>query len=105
MSIDADRVKLAVYGRIDYDLPEEIWLLIDDAFGYYWNEVTGFGHEIDETELVNYIDAYLKERHVLFQRDRLVQIVNIIFDYIEMTGGFLDDDDILFIPKPRNDVD
>ena len=105
MSIDTDKVKLAVYGRIDYDLPEDIWSLIDDAFGEYWNEVVGFGNEIDETEVVNYIGTCLKKRHVLFQRSRLVQIVNIMFDYIEMTGGFLSDDDVLFIPKHRDDAE
>lgn len=48
-TIDSERVKCAVYNRIDFDLPEEVWKEIDEAFGVCWNEVIGFGNEVDRT--------------------------------------------------------
>lgn len=58
-TIDSERVKCAVYNRIDYDLPEEVWKEIDEAFGVCWNEVIGFGNEVDRTEVINYVaDSY-----------------------------------------------
>ena len=53
-TIDSERVKCAVYNRIDYDLPEEVWKEIDEAFGVCWNEVIGFGNEVDRTEAEGY---------------------------------------------------
>lgn len=97
-SIDCNKVRSAVYGRIDFKLPENIWQEINDAFGYYWNEIVGFGHDITEEGIVDYIAASLKDRHILFPRSRIVHIIHIILDYIEMTGGFLDETKP-FIPK------
>ena len=38
MVIDPQRVKRAVYNRIDFELPEETWKEINDAFCTCWNE-------------------------------------------------------------------
>ena len=46
-SINADRVKVAVYNRIKFELPIIIWEAIDTAFSNYWNDVIGFGNYVN----------------------------------------------------------
>ena len=53
-SINADRVKVAVYNRIKFELPIIIWEAIDTAFSNYWNDVIGFGNYVNFEETVNY---------------------------------------------------
>lgn len=101
--IDRNRVKIAVYNRIKFDLPIAIWEVIDTAFGDYWNNVIGFGNYIDVEETVNYIDNQLKKKKIMFSYGKLEHIVNIIYDYIEMTGGFLDEDTLAIPRAPLTD--
>ena len=61
MVIDPQRVKRAVYNRIDFELPEETWKEINDAFCTCWNEVIGFGNEVDSIEVKNYIADWLRK--------------------------------------------
>lgn len=39
----------------------------------------------------------------MFSYDKLEDIVNIIYDYIEMTGGFLDEDTLAIPRAPLTD--
>lgn len=64
-SINADRVKVAVYNRIKFELPIIIWEAIDTAFSNYWNDVIGFGNYVNFEETVNYIDHQLKKKRRL----------------------------------------
>lgn len=89
--ISPEQVKKAVYNRIDFKLPEEIWEEIDEAFGVCWNKVIGFGNEVDPEFVVDFIAAHLKKKHILLGFEKVKDIVSIILDYIEMTRGFLDD--------------
>lgn len=66
-SINADRVKVAVYNRIKFELPIIIWEVIDTAFSNYWNDVIGFGNYVNFEETVNYIDHQLKKRRLCFR--------------------------------------
>ncbi len=101
-SIDPDRVKKAVYNRIDFELPDHIWEEIDEAFRQYWNNVIGTFGEIDTYGTVSYIATYLKRHHILFRFENIITIVDIIWDYLEMTGGFLSED-TLFIPPIKTE--
>ena len=101
--IDRDRVKVAVYNRIKFELTTAIWEAIDTAFGDYWNDVIGFGNYVGFEETVNYIDNQLKKKKIMFSYDKLEDIVNIIYDYIEMTGGFLDEDTLAIPCAPLTD--
>ena len=101
--IDRDRVKVAVYNRIKFELPTAIWEAIDTAFGDYRNDVIGFGNYVGFEETVNYIDNQLKKKKIMFSYDKLEDIVNIIYDYIEMTGGFLDEDTLAIPRAPLTD--
>lgn len=100
--INPETVKKAVYNRIDFELPEHIWEEIDEAFGQYWNNVIGKFGEIDTYGTVNFIADYLKKQHILFQFEKLIFIIDIIWDYLEMTGGFLSDDAV-FIPPAKTE--
>ncbi len=102
-SINADRVKVAVYNRIEFELPIIIWEAIDTAFSNYWNDVIGFGNYVNFEETVNYIDHQLKKKKIMFSYGKLEHIVNIIYDYIEMTGGFLDEDTFSIPRAPLTD--
>lgn len=97
-TIDAERVKRAVYNRIDFELPKEVWTEIDGAFRVCWNEIIGFGNEVDRTEVINYVVDWLRKRKVMILESRLTRILDIMFDYIKMVGGFLDESQP-FLPK------
>lgn len=100
--IDPDKVKKAVYNRIDFELSEDIWEEIDEAFRQYWNNVIGKFGEIGPYGTVNFIADYLKKRHILFQFEKIITIVDIIWDFLEMTGGFLSEENPFIPPaKPR----
>ena len=90
-SIDPSKIKQAVYNRIDFPLPESTWNAIDEAFGDYWNNVLGMGGDIYFDQFFDFISDRLKEKHILLLPDNLGQVLTIMFDFIEMIGGFLDD--------------
>lgn len=85
-TIDAERVKRAVYNRIDFELPKEVWTEIDGAFRVCWNEIIGFGNEVDRTEVINYVVDWLRKRKVMILESRLTRILDIMFDYIKMVA-------------------
>lgn len=98
MAIESDKVKRAVYNRIDFELPDEVWGEISKAFGICWNEVIGFGNDVYEDEVINYIATWLQKKKVLLLKSQLTRILDIMFDYISMIGGFWDESKP-FLPK------
>ena len=91
--IKSSKVKVAVYSRIDFDLPEDLWDKIDDLFAECWNDVIGLRGAIYENQIEQYIYNGLKKEKIIFPYDKVSKIVGIIFDYIKMTGGFLKEDE------------
>ena len=66
-----------VLSKIDYELPDEIWDEINEGFAYYWDEEVGIGND---------------SAGILFPYDKLGEIMEILFDFIEqIPGAFLDD--------------
>lgn len=55
-----------VLNDIDFELPEHIWVAIDDAFGYYWNVEVGYGGWPDFNSAVNSISNWLHQEHIIF---------------------------------------
>ncbi len=96
--IDSERVKHAVNNRIDFELPEEVWEEISEAFGVCWNEVIGFGNEVDRMEVINYVSDWLRKRKIVILESRLTRILDIMFECIRMIGGFWDESQP-FLPK------
>ena len=89
--ISAGRVKEAVYNRIDFHLPEKYWNVISDAFADVWNDEIGLGNWVHEEQIERYIAKAVKKKGLLIEYGRIETIVKIITDYIEMTGGYLDE--------------
>ena len=88
--INADRIKEAVYNRIDFKLPEKHWNMISDAFADVWNNEIGLGNWVHEQQIERHIAGELKKKGILIEYNRIETIVKIMSDYIEMTGGYLD---------------
>ena len=87
-----------VLNGIDFELPEHIWDAIDDAFGNYWNVEVGYGGWPDLNSAVSSIKNRLQKEHIIFPIDKIVTIVNIMFDWIEQVPGATLDDDVVVIP-------
>lgn len=88
-----DVMHQVVLNGIDFELPDHIWQVIDDAFAHYWNYDVGYGGWIDLDYAVDAIHHKLNEEYILLSIDKVVQIVEIMFDWIEMIPGVLLDDD------------
>ena len=85
-----------VLNGIDFELPESIWDAIDDAFGNYWNIEVGYGGWPDLNSAVSSISNWLQNKHIIFSIDKIVTIVNIMFDWIEqIPGATLDDSEVV----------
>ena len=85
-----------VLNGIDFELPEHIWDAIDDAFGNYWNIEVGYGGWPDLNSAVSSISKWLQKEHIIFSIDKIVTIVNVMFDWIEkIPGAILDDNDVV----------
>lgn len=90
-NINRDNVKSAVFNRINFPLTDKIWNEIDKAFGRCWNKKIGLGGDIYEDFIVQYVYEALVKKKILFEYSRIDKIVEIILDYIKMTGGFMDE--------------
>ena len=85
-----------VLNGIDFELPEHIWDAIDDAFGNYWNIEVGYGGWPDLNSAVSSISNWLQKKNIIFSIDKIVTIVNVMFNWIEkIPGAILDDNDVV----------
>lgn len=94
-----DVMHKVVLNGINFELPEYIWDAIDDAFGNYWNVEVGYGGWPDLNSAVRSISNWLKKEHIVFPVDKIADIVNIMFDWIEQIPGATLDDDEVVIPS------
>ena len=94
-----------VLNGIDFELPEHIWDAIDDAFGNYWNVEVGYGGWPDLNSAVCSISKWLQNEQIIFPIDKIVTIVNLIFDWIEQIPGALLDDDVVVIPHSSEEFE
>ena len=85
-----------VLNGIDFDLPVDIWDVIDDAFGHYWNVEVGFGNYPDLYSAVESIHGWMLGKGIIYSKDNICKIVNVIFDWIEqIPGAILDESDVV----------
>jgi hypothetical protein len=89
--INPENVKNAVYSRIDFNLPEDVWDEIDNGFRNVWNIEIGVRGWIYEGAIEKSVYYHLKSCKILIDYEKLEKIVAIILDYIKMSGGFLED--------------
>ena len=87
-----------VLNGIDFGLPELIWDAIDYAFGIYWNVEVGYGARPDLNSAVSSISNWLENNNIIVSIDKIVIIVNIMFDWIQQIPGAILDDDVVAIP-------
>ncbi len=94
-----------ILDNIDFELPENIWDAIDDAFGNYWNIEVGYGGWPDLNSAVSSISNWLQTKHIIFPIDKIVTIVNVMFDWIEQIPGAILDDDVVVIPHSYEEAE
>ncbi len=83
-----------VMSRIDFELPDFIWRAINNEFEFYWNYIAGLGNYASCDDACRYIYQGLKEKMAMITFDKVVTIVNIIWDFIEQIPGVLLKDEI-----------
>ena len=89
LHIDPELVQCWVYTLIDFAIPEFIWDEIESAFRNCWNNQIGFGGLINNSQIEICIQDQLMRQHILFDNEKLIKVVKLILEYIELTGGFL----------------
>lgn len=92
-NIDRDTVKSAVFNRIEFPLSNKLWRAIDKSFEKCWNKEIGRGGDVYAEYIAIYIYNSLVSKSLLLDYSKVEKIVEIILDYIKMTGGFLDEPD------------
>ena len=95
----------AVLNGIDFELPDDIWDAIDDAFGNYWNVEVGYGGWPDFNSAVRSISNWLQKEHIIFSLDKIATIVNVMFDWIEQIPGATLDDSEVVVPHSYEETE
>jgi len=100
--ISSDLTKGYVYQNIDFNLPENLWEMIENVFSYIWNEKLGVGGHFYWEEVstlvyngvkqqLEYPFWEIEKQHVLLPFERVDKIVTLILTYIESTpSGMLE---------------
>ena len=101
----SDVMHKVVLNGIDFELPEQIWDDIDDAFGNYWNIEVGYGGRPDLISAVSSISNWLQNVNIFFPIDKIATIVNIMFDWIEQIPGAILDEDVVAIPHSSEEFE
>lgn len=94
-----------VMNKINFDIPEYLWSAIDDAFGNYWNVEVGYGSNPDLYSAVESIYKFLVNKNIVLSKERIADIVDIMFDRIEQIPGALLDEDDVVIPCSYADIE
>lgn len=89
--------------KIDFELPDEIWEVINEGFGDYWDIEVGLGNYPDFDDSCRFIYNYLVSAHILFPYDKLETIMNILYDFIEQIPGAFLDESAVVIPIPHKE--
>ena len=76
-AFSSDVMHKVVLNGIDFELSENIWDAIDDAFGNYWNVEVGYGGWPDLNSAVSSISNWLQNEHIIFPIDKIVTIVSV----------------------------
>ncbi len=90
-----------VLSKIDFELSDNIWKDINDEFEFYWNHIAGVGNIATCDEACDWICHYIELEMVPITLDKVVTIVNIIWDFIEQIPGVLlnDEEDTVNTPE------
>ena len=104
-AFSSDVMHKVVLNGIDFELPDNIWDAIDDAFGNYWNVEVGYGGWPDFNSAVRSISNWLQKEHIIFSLDKIATIVNVMFDWIEQIPGATLDDSEVVVPHSYEEIE
>ena len=88
--IRSEDVREFVRERIDFQMTDEQWLVIDVAMGEYWNN-RNKGSWIGNEDNAGFIFRHCEQEKVLISWERVLQITNQIWGYLEMKGRLIDE--------------
>ena len=88
--IQSKNVREFVRKRIDFPLTNDQWLVIDQAMAKYWNNRVK-GTWICNKDNAKVIFDYCIEQKVLISYDRILQITDKIWEYLEIMGRLTDE--------------
>jgi hypothetical protein len=81
-----------VLSKIDFELPDDVWCMINEGFSYYWNEAVGLGNTLDFYDACDTIYARVLKNGSFYPFDNIVLIVDVMFNFIaQIPGAILDD--------------
>ncbi len=89
--INENAVEIYVRNNINFKLTDDYWSLINNSFSHYWNNILGIGGYIINEEIVEYIYKKIVDNKIIFGKEKVEKIVNLMLDKIEADGGFLND--------------
>lgn len=81
-----------VLSKINFELPDEIWDEINEGFANYWDEEVGLENDVYFGDACVSIQRHLDSAGILFPYEKLGEIMEILFDFIEQIPGALLDD-------------
>ncbi len=87
-----ETLKKVVFSKISFELTDDLWEEIDKAFAYYWNDEVGYGNIVFYNEACHSISDQLSKKNIIFSFDKICEILDILFDWIEqIPGAFLEE--------------
>lgn len=73
--------------RLEFNLSEEMWYDINEAFEYYWKVEVGVGNLFDCESMFHSIKRQLMSKQIFFPDYQLDRVVNEIYDFIDTIPG------------------
>ena len=88
--IDPNVIKEYVYENIEFEFPDSYWLIVNDTFEIYWNNILGIGGQFSWDEVGEYVFNEFQQRKILIEEYKIKTIVNLMLTKIENDNGFLE---------------
>lgn len=82
-----------VLNQIDFDLSDDLWYVINDAFGNYWNNEVGLGNYFDNESMFYSVKKWINKRNFMISDEHLFKIVETITSFILSIPGVVIHDD------------
>ena len=86
---DEAHLRIAVTDKLGYRLDDKTWSAVNEAFGYYWDDVVGLGNEIEYGNMIETMIRVTNFLEVYMSYGEMQKIVDAILDYISNIPGAL----------------
>ena len=84
---DEQHLRIAVTTRLGYRLDDRTWSAVNEAFGYYWDDVVGLGNEIEYGNMIDTMIRVTNFLEVYISYAEMQKIIDAILDYINNIPG------------------